>query len=167
MEILGMGPLEILLILVLMLIILGPDQLVKTLKTIQTLIAKFRSSELAKEFTRLRQLPSEIARQTGMEALSKEITEVPQEVSQALKTGLDVPDWNTMIGGSIDGRLNAGELPRPQPAEDEGDVPKKQAAAPYDLSAWTTPLAPPDFPESLSTPERELPSDTGDEETED
>jgi Sec-independent protein translocase protein TatA len=78
MEILGIGPFELILILVISLIVLGPDEMVKAGATVGKFIRKVRLSETWQGFQRmsrsLRTLPEDLARQTGLEEMRKDIT---------------------------------------------------------------------------------------------
>lgn len=78
MEFLGIGPLELLLILVIALIVLGPNEMVKAGATVGNFIRKVRYSDTWQGFQRmsrsLRTLPEDFARQTGIDEIRKEIT---------------------------------------------------------------------------------------------
>ena len=79
MEFLGIGPLEVLLVLIIALIVLGPDEMVKAGATVGKFIRNFRRSETWLGFQRmsrsLKTLPEELARQSGLEEIRKEIDE--------------------------------------------------------------------------------------------
>ena len=79
MEFLGVGPFELLLILVIALIVLGPDDMVKAGTSVGKFIRKFRKSETWLGFQRmsrsLRTLPEDLARESGIEDMRKQISE--------------------------------------------------------------------------------------------
>jgi Sec-independent protein translocase protein TatA len=75
MEILGIGPLEILLILVLVLIIFGPKEIDKAGKTIGKSLNQFLRSDTWKSINQtsreLKNLPTRLMREAGLEELEK------------------------------------------------------------------------------------------------
>lgn len=77
MEFLGIGPLELLLILVIALIVLGPDEMVKAGAAVGKFIRKIRHSETWQGFQRmsrsLKSLPEDLARQSGLEGMRKDL----------------------------------------------------------------------------------------------
>lgn len=77
MEILGIGPLELLLILIIALVVVGPNELVTAGATVGKFIRRFRRSETWRGFQRvshsLRTLPEDLARQSGLDEMRKEI----------------------------------------------------------------------------------------------
>jgi Sec-independent protein translocase protein TatA len=87
MEILGIGPLEILLILVLILIIFGPKEVDKAGKTIGKSLNQFIHSDIWKTINRtsqeIKNLPDRLMREAGLEDLEKAAKE---KLSQAGNT---------------------------------------------------------------------------------
>lgn len=79
MEILGIGPFELLLIIIIALIVLGPEEMVKVGSTVGNFIRKVRNSDTWQGFQRmsraLRTLPDDLAKQSGLDELRKEITD--------------------------------------------------------------------------------------------
>lgn len=77
MELLGIGPLELLLILIIALIVLGPDEMVKAGAAVGKFIRKVRLSDTWQGFQRmsrsLKTLPEDLARQTGLEEMRKDL----------------------------------------------------------------------------------------------
>ena len=77
MEILGIGPLEVLLIVIIALIVLGPDEMVKVGTSVGKFIRNIRRSETWQGFQRmsrsLKTLPEDLARQSGLEDIRKEV----------------------------------------------------------------------------------------------
>jgi len=117
MEILGIGPMELLLILVIALIVMGPNDMVKTGRTIGKFLRQIVKSptwQAVQQTSRdLRYLPNKLMREAGMEeeveqlkeigknvnamgsmqtSLQDEISKVNQEIAQ---TGKDLSAWTT------------------------------------------------------------------------
>lgn len=89
MDILGIGPLEIALILILVIIIFGPKDLAKTGKTIGKSLNKFVRSDTWKSINQttqeLRNLPNRLMREAGVD-----------ELEQTLKGGNPAPEDATI-----------------------------------------------------------------------
>ncbi len=92
MEILGIGPLELLFILLIALIILGPKDLEKTARTIGRGLNQLVRSDTWKTVMdasrQLRTLPNRLMREANLEELqkdtSKELTETTREINKSL-----------------------------------------------------------------------------------
>jgi Sec-independent protein translocase protein TatA len=118
MDILGVGPLELLFIFLIALIFLGPNDMVKAGRTLGRMMRKVVTSDAWREITRLRTLPNQLMREAGLEEGLKELKDIQKELPKALEFGeLNVP----------------GEL-KPDAKEDKD---REQ----HDLTAWTTPQA--------------------------
>ena len=119
MEILGIGPMELLLILIIALIVMGPNDMVKTGRTIGKFLRQIVKSptwQAVQQTSRdLRYLPNKLMREAGMEeeveqlkeigknvnamgsmqtSLQDEIGKVNQEITQ---TGKDLSAWTTYL----------------------------------------------------------------------
>jgi sec-independent protein translocase protein TatB len=117
MEILGIGPMELLLILVIALIVMGPNDMVKTGRTVGKFLRQIVKSptwQAVQQTSRdLRYLPNKLMREAGMEeeveqlkeignnvnamgemqaSLTQEIDKVGQEIQQ---TGKDLSAWTS------------------------------------------------------------------------
>ncbi len=122
MEILGIGPMEMLLILVIALIVMGPNDMVKTGRTVGRFLRTVVKSPIwqaVQQTSRdLRYLPNKLMREAGMEeeveqlkeigknvnamgpmqtSLHEEINKVSQEITQ---TGNDLSAWTTSPAAS-------------------------------------------------------------------
>ena len=82
MELFGIGPLELIAILLIVFIVMGPSDMVKMGGTIGRAVRNFRGSALWASFTdatrQLRELPKSLMQETGMEeieALRQDLTE--------------------------------------------------------------------------------------------
>ena len=134
MEILGIGPLEMLLILVIALIVMGPNDMVKTGRTIGKFLRQIVKSptwQAVQQTSRdLRYLPNKLMREAGME----------EEIDQLKEIGKNV---NAMA--QVQTSLN----------EEIGKVSREIQQTGKDLSAWTTSPAPA-APDDTSAPSHEI-----------
>lgn len=94
MDILGIGPSEILLILVVALIFLGPKDLAKTGRSIGRFLRKLVMSDewraVQQAGKELRNMPNRLIREAGLEEMEKEIGEIdPRKQFTGLKKDLD------------------------------------------------------------------------------
>ena len=132
MDILGVGPLELLFIFLIALIILGPTDMVKTGHTMGRLLRKVVTSETWREITRLRTLPNQLMREAGLEEQIKELQEIQKELPKGLDfkqdTGLgelqrennkpDLSAWTGSIPTSSPSN-SPPELDRPSVSEED------------------------------------------------
>lgn len=88
MDFLGIGPMELLFILLIALVVLGPKEMLQASRTIGKLLRKFFTSDSWREFRKgmesVKHLPYQMAREAGLD-------EELQTISQATK--LDVSDF--------------------------------------------------------------------------
>jgi Sec-independent protein translocase protein TatA len=73
MEIFGIGPLELILIIFIAIIVLGPTEMVETAKKTATWLRKLRQSDIWKTTKDVMDLPNQVMKETG---LDKEIREI-------------------------------------------------------------------------------------------
>lgn len=77
MDFLGIGPLELVIVFIIILLILGPNEMVKTGKTLGEMFRKISRSDewkgLSKISREIRTLPNRLAREAELENLKKEI----------------------------------------------------------------------------------------------
>jgi len=105
MDILGIGPLELLFIIIIALIVLGPSDMVKAGRTIGKFLRQVVTSPTWRAVTRtsdeLKTLPNKLIRDAGLEEDFKEIqdvtrtavpTELPSDLSQWQE---DIDSWTT------------------------------------------------------------------------
>src|SRR4030067_3338644 len=103
MEILGIGPLELIFILLIALIILGPGDMVKAGRTLGRFLRKIIPSPewrtIQKASRELRYLPNRLMREASLEDLSKELTDINKIGgdlnSEVKKIGKDLTSWTT------------------------------------------------------------------------
>jgi Sec-independent protein translocase protein TatA len=138
MEILGIGPMELLLILVIALIVMGPNDMVKTGRTVGKFLRQIVKSptwQAVQQTSRdLRYLPNKLMREAGMEeeveqlkeigknvnamgsmqtSLQDEISKVNQEIAQ---TGKDLSAWTTSpVAAASDASPEPAQAPTGDP----------------------------------------------------
>lgn len=125
MDFLGIGPLELIMIFIIILLVLGPTDMIKAGKTIGDFIRKLTTSDSWRAVQRarkeMRTLPNKLAREAGLDDLS--------EFNQQIKNF----DPNK-IAPPADAWVNKPSAVPPDPAEE--DQPEKQPPE--------EPTAPPD-----------------------
>ncbi len=103
MEILGIGPLELLFILLIALIILGPGDMVKAGRSLGRFLRRIVMSPewrtIQKASRELRYLPNKLMREANMEDISKDLADInqigKQISSEVKKAELDLSSWTT------------------------------------------------------------------------
>ena len=135
MEFLGIGPLELLFVVILALIVLGPKDMVKAGKTIGRTLRKIVTSPnwraIQQTSRELRQLPNRLIREAGLEELQKNLPK-PDDISREL--GIDemkknmsdvneeLSDWTTPPP-SIYPKTAPDQSPKqPPPTQDENQL---------------------------------------------
>ena len=115
MEFLGVGPMELLLILIVALIFLGPKDMVKAGKTLGKFLRSIVMSpvwQAVQQTSRdLRYLPNRLMREAGLEEEAEELKKIGQQVDELSKSRASIA----------------------------GDVENARREINRDLSAWTTP----------------------------
>ena len=156
MEILGIGPMELLLILVIALIVMGPNDMVKTGRTIGKFLRQIVKSptwQAVQQTSRdLRYLPNKLMREAGMEeeveqlkeigknvnamgemqaSLTQEIGKVSQEIEQ---TGKDLSAWTNTPAPAVpdDPATQADSDAQPDPAAPSQEAAREPRANPLD-----------------------------------
>jgi Sec-independent protein translocase protein TatA len=85
MELLGIGPLELLFVVIIALLLFGPKDMIKAGRTIGGFLRKIVTSEgwkdLSKSLRDLRNLPYSMMREAGMEDVVKDLREVKKATS--------------------------------------------------------------------------------------
>jgi len=136
MDILGIGPLELILILVIALIVLGPNDMVKAGRTIGKFLRQIVTSPtwhaVTKTSSELRNLPTKLIRDAGLEEDLKQIEDVtksaiPPSLNQDLtQWQSDINSWTTppAQGDSTEESSQVEEFP----TEDIGTIGTEQTA---------------------------------------
>ncbi|UCD98983.1 MAG: twin-arginine translocase TatA/TatE family subunit [Chloroflexota bacterium] len=100
MDILGIGPLELIFILIIALIVLGPSDMVKAGRTIGKFLRQVVTSSTWRAVTRtsneLRTLPNKLIRDAGLE---EDLNQIQQATKQAIPPNLnsDLSKWQEDI----------------------------------------------------------------------
>ena len=93
MEVLGVGPLELLFIFLIALIILGPTDMVKAGRTLGRFLRKVVTSQTWQEIIRLRTLPNKLIREAGLEEELEELKKIQRDLPKGMdikkETGMD------------------------------------------------------------------------------
>ncbi len=122
MQIFNVGPVELILILLIMFILLGPEGMLKTARQIGTWIRELVRSPIWRDITGysrdIRELPTKIIRETGLDEDLEEIKKSTQQVNEELTRS--VADANKELQeslketGSVDVRVNTNPPPGTQ-----------------------------------------------------
>ena len=123
MEILGIGPLELLFILLIALIVLGPGDMVKAGRSLGRFLRKVMMSPewhtIQKASRELRYLPNRLMREASMEELSKDLTDINKiggQISNDIKkVEMDISSWTTPPDQATGSPLlnNPADAPKP------------------------------------------------------
>jgi Sec-independent protein translocase protein TatA len=120
MDFLGIGPLELLLIFVVILLVLGPKDMVKAGNTIGEFIRKVMKSDswqaVRKASKEMRTLPNRLAREAGIQEFEKEIRDA----------GKDLPTKKDLDIGTIDPGLGTWTKPPAEMSKPEDESPSPE-----------------------------------------
>lgn len=135
MDILGIGPLELIFILIIALIVLGPSDMVKAGRTVGRFLRKLVTSpgwRAVQQTSRdLRYLPNKLIREAGLEELEKDLPN-PKEIRDA--TGIDqlkqdtkqwqkdLSDWTTPPPPNASSPNTISPPPSPSPKTSSPEV---------------------------------------------
>jgi Sec-independent protein translocase protein TatA len=130
MEIFGIGPLELLFIILLALLILGPKDMVRMGKNLGQGLYKFVKSDTWKTVRqvseKVRTLPNELMREAGIEEMNQSINSgVLQPLKNAQKS-LDSWKSETQIAGTINPGKVSTEASTDDPDKIEPPAPDKE-----------------------------------------
>lgn len=137
MDFLGIGPAEAIFFILIMLLVLGPADMVKLGRTLGTTLRKIKTSPtwrmIFSTSTQLRNLPNALAREAGIEELRQEL----KRETEAVKKMREEMDQVAQLGVSKHASLpETLKPPASKPAALETPAPANE------FSAWTTPAAP-------------------------
>lgn len=130
MELLGVGPAEIIFILLLALILIGPRDMAKTGRTIGSWLNRFVRSDtykvIQKTGAEIREMPKTLMREANieeykkeMEGLGKEINQIGSSLSQPGLYGSSFDEKKTFDPGLLPSTGKTPEAPASSPAKDE------------------------------------------------
>lgn len=137
MEILGIGPLELIFILLIALIILGPGDMVKAGRTLGRFMRKIVTSPewrtVQKASRELKYLPNRLMREATLEDLSKDLADINQmgsQINSDIKSmEMDISSWTTPPGTDKDTLFpppSKGQSPS-RPESNEASLPSEKA----------------------------------------
>ena len=140
MQIFNIGPVELILIVLIMFILLGPEGMIKTARQIGTWVRQAIRSPIWRDIMgysrEIRDLPTKIVRETGLDEDLKEIQKTTQEVNTDIKQ--TITDANKEVEqslkdvGTVDVRVDTNPPPasRPVPATVSSPVRQTQTSTP-------------------------------------
>ena len=104
MEFLGIGPLELLFIIVIIIVVVGPRDIQKTMRSLGRGLNALYKSDLWKVFNemskQLQGLPNRLAREAEMEEIRRAAQEVKETVAAANPLAAWTPDGNSPTGAA-------------------------------------------------------------------
>jgi len=150
MDILGIGPLELIFILIIALIVLGPTDMVKAGRTIGKFLRQIVTSPtwhaVTKTSSELRNLPTKLIRDAGLEEEFKNIQDatkkaIPSSINQDLsKWQEDIDSWTTRptIGTQPTGDTSPDDEPDQASSQSEAtsqNLDSSEASTPAETSS--------------------------------
>jgi Sec-independent protein translocase protein TatA len=168
MEFLGIGPLELLFIVIVVIVVIGPRDIQKTMRTLGRALNSLYKSEGWKAFTevsrQVRTLPNRLAREAELEEVQKTARELNQEIaaanpSMAAWTAASQEKKKAPASPSISMKpksatpINA--RPKPSPAEAAAAETQPEAPPPAEAPAAPPPNGGPHSPELPPAERRE------------
>lgn len=138
MEILNVGPLELLVIIVLMFLLLGPKEMVLTARKIGLWVRSFVRSPMWKEImgysAEIRELPQKIMDDTGLKETLEEVRQSTQAASDELKTQLKEVTDAARVVEAEHLRIDTNSQPEPEESK-SGEADKENKILPPQESA--------------------------------
>jgi Sec-independent protein translocase protein TatA len=97
MEVFGIGPLELVLIFLIMLVVLGPKEMISGARKLADWIRKLRQSDLFKTSKEIAEMPKQIMKDTGLQDEINQIRDISSRtvndtIRQTLYTPIDEGD---------------------------------------------------------------------------
>lgn len=172
MEFLGIGPLELLFILLIALILLGPKDMAKSGRTIGRTLRKIVMSPQWRTITQtskeIRNIPTRLMREAGLEEMQQDLNNLKKTTSDIQNTlrdstilppgwlGTSAPSKTSVETDPTGSRRDPSSKPFTGGADSDSPVlpPTNNSDNNSDLSAWTTPpdVLPSPPPPSLADP---------------
>ena len=122
MEILGIGPLELLFILLIALIAVGPKDLGKAARSMGRFLNQLYKSEawqnLGEASRNIRSLPNRLAREAALEDLAQ----VKREMEEGVTSGIDKVKTFDIESGQPDGEEQESDRPSPDQPDADAQV---------------------------------------------
>lgn len=129
MDLLGVGPLELALILLIVFLVIGPNDLAATGKKIGRFLSSVKKSEFWRGVNQIskevRTLPNTLMREAELEDLKNDMEKDAKEIRNVSKEfNVDVPDWQKSAQKEVSSSQNAATS-APQPEAEP--VPEQEA----------------------------------------
>jgi Sec-independent protein translocase protein TatA len=147
MEFLGIGPLELLIIILIGLIVLGPKDIVKAGQTAGRFLRKVVTSPYWSSFQRtsreLKNLPNRLIREAGLEEMQKDIPNLTDDLRSIGKdlSNLTASPVNSNQGASEDTKAGYVSWLTPPGKESEQTKTESSDSASSGMAAWITSTA--------------------------
>ncbi len=132
---------ELILILIIALIVLGPNDMVKAGRTIGKFLRGLVMSDTWRAMTNLRTLPNQLRREAGLEETKEQLQKEVQEVKADMDIGntvIDVPDLSDWLNpqpqmeGTKPPELPGPPAPIPELGAAENEIAENQEVSPLD-----------------------------------
>ncbi len=152
MEILGIGPLEFIFIIIIALIILGPNDMIKAGRTLGSFLRKLILSPewrtIQQASKEMRNLPNRMMREAGLDEMKDQLPTVEQlrqeagldqleesvqDIQKGLKT--DISPWTTPTIGTPNKPLQSKKTPALKPGQESWTTPPPAADKPPEQPA--------------------------------
>ena len=114
MEIFGIGPLELLLIVLIALIVLGPKEMMNTAQKSATWLRKLRNSEIWSSTKEVMEIPNRVMQESGLDKEIQELQSLSRtSISMPLRESLLPPPRTFRLAKKVRNRSKASPLLRP------------------------------------------------------
>lgn len=128
MDLLGVGPLELGLILLIVFLVVGPNDLAATGKKLGRFLSTVKKSEFWRGVNQItkevRTLPNTLMREAELEDLKKELEQDSKELRNVSKEfKVDIPDWQKSAKKEVSASQQAAK-PAPQPEAEPDPAPE-------------------------------------------
>ena len=127
MDIFGIGPTELVFIILIALIVLGPKDMEKTARTIGRWLRDLTTSDGWRAFRdtsrEIRNLPNRLMREANLEDLEKDMNKIGKDVNKVgkeIKDAADVKGFGTWAGPAT--AKSKPPQPKPTPAEEPNHI---------------------------------------------
>lgn len=138
MDLLGVGPLELVFVLLIVFLVIGPNDLAATGKKIGRFLSAVRKSEFWRGVNQIskevRTLPNTLMREAELEDLQKDLDKDAKTIRNVSKEfNVDVPDWRKSAREGVSASQKAAKSaaqteiePSPEPATDQAPAAEEE-----------------------------------------
>jgi len=148
MDLLGVGPLELALILLIVFLVIGPNDLAATGKKMGRFLSTIKKSEFWKGVSQIskevRTLPTTLMREAELEDFKKEMEKDANSIKNLSKEfEVDVPEWRKSAQKEISAQPKSEESSTSQPEEKTSETtPEADSQATPEIASQVTPEGP-------------------------